>query len=527
VLVIGGGIVGAAIARDAAMRGYGVALVEQGDFGGGTSSRSSRLAHGGLRYLEHGDLKLVFEALRERAVLLRLAPHLVRPLPFIFPVHRGDRVGFWKLAAGMWLYDLLARSRNVPRHRMLGKRALLRAEPMLRERGLVGGARYFDAQLDDARLTVATIRDAERRGAACASRVRVAALETADGRTGGARLEDLETGETAVVHATVVVNATGPWADRIRQLEDPGARPILRLTKGSHVMVPRDRVGHHDAITLTSAIDGRVMFVLPWGDLSYIGTTDTDTDEPPESVRASLGDVHYLLRSANAMFPNARLGLEDVIATWSGLRPLVADPGADATAEVSREHVILRGPGGMLTIAGGKLTTHREMAAQLVDRVGRELHALDGRPAPPRAPTDREPLPGGEAAELGPFRRQALELGLDAASADHLLGHFGSETPALLNLIRGDRSLGARLEPGHPAVGATVVHAARREHARTVEDVLVRRIHLYYEVRDQGRAAAAETARLLGRELGWEAARVAAEAAAYETLVREAAVTDR
>ncbi|MGH7533346.1 MAG: glycerol-3-phosphate dehydrogenase/oxidase [Gemmatimonadales bacterium] len=524
-LVIGGGIVGAAIARDAAMRGYRVALVEQGDFGAGTSSHSSRLAHGGLRYLEHGDIKLVFEALRERSILLRIAPHLVRPLPFIFPVHTGDRIGFWKLAAGMWVYDLLSLFRNVPRHRMLGKRKLLAAEPMLRERGLVGGARYFDAQLDDARLTLATIRSAERHGAALASHVRVTALEVAGGRVGGAYIA-AGSGPPELVRATVVVNATGPWCDRIRMMEDPAARPLLRLTKGSHAMVRRERIGHTAAITLTSAIDGRVMFVLPWGELSYIGTTDTDTDESPEAVRATPDDVRYLLRSANAMFPNAHLTPDDVIATWSGLRPLLADPGAESTAAVSREHAIVRSAGGMLTIAGGKLTTHREMAAQLVDHIGHEFRALEGRRRPPRAPTDREPLPGGESAGLEPFRVEALELGLDAGSADHLLQHYGSETPAVLNIVRGDRHLGKRLMPEHPAIGATVIQAVRREYATSVEDVLVRRIHLYYETRDQGCGAAAAVAALLGRELRWDASAIDTAARDYVMRVGSGGFTE-
>ncbi|HEU5359302.1 MAG TPA: FAD-dependent oxidoreductase, partial [Gemmatimonadales bacterium] len=288
----------------------------------------------------------------------------------------------------------------------------------------------------------------------------------------------------------------------------------------THAMVRRERIGHTAAITLTSAIDGRVMFVLPWGELSYIGTTDTDTDEPPEAVRATEEDTRYLLRSANAMFPNAHLTPEDVIATWAGLRPLLADPGAESTAAVSREHAIVRGPGGMLTIAGGKLTTHREMAAQLVDRIGDEFHALEARRRPPRAPTDREPLPGGESARLDPFRTEAMDLGLDAASAEHLLQHYGSETPAVLNLVRGDRALGRRLVAGHPAIGATVIHAARREYATTVEDVLVRRIHLYYETGDQGCAAASAVAELLGRELAWEPGAAARAAGAYVARVR-------
>jgi glycerol-3-phosphate dehydrogenase len=219
------------------------------------------------------------------------------------------------------------------------------------------------------------------------------------------------------------------------------------------------------------------------------------------------------------MFPNAHLVPEDVISTWAGLRPLLADPAAASTASVSREHAILRSASGMLTIAGGKLTTHREMAAQLVDRIGGEFRQLEGRRVPPRAPTDREPLPGGEAADLEPFRREALEAGLAPESAEHLLRHFGGETSAVLNLIRNNRRLAERLEPGHPAIAATVVQAARREHARTVEDVLVRRIHLYYETRDRGRGAAPRVAELLGAELGWDAGQIEAAAADYAARV--------
>ena len=518
-LVIGGGVVGAATARDAAMRGLRVALVERGDLGSGTSSHSSRLAHGGLRYLEHGDFRLVFEALHERATLLRIAPHLVRPLAFTFPVYRGDRVPLWKLFAGMWLYDLLAGSRNVRAHRMLGKRSLLRAEPMLRERGLVGGARYWDCQLDDARLTLATARSALAHGAALASYTAVEELLRVDGRVAGARVRDVLTGATAEVHAPVVVNATGPWSDGLRTLEDPAAAPVLRLTKGVHVEVPRARLGHTDAITLTSAVDGRVMFVLPWGEWSYIGTTDTDHAGTADEVHATPEDVTYLLRSANAAFPHAHLTEEDVVATWAGVRPLVQADGALSTAEVSREHAILRGAGGMLSIVGGKLTTHRRMAAQLVDRVVKELRLLDGRPRPGRAPTDVEPLPGGEAADLAPLRATAIDAGLSAETAEHLVTRYGTEAQAIVNLVGADRRLGERLHPAHPAIAAQVVHAVKRELARTVEDVMVRRVHLRYETTDGGAAATAGVARLMGELLGWDPARVAAEAERYVSAV--------
>lgn len=518
-LVIGAGITGAGIARDAAMRGLRTIVVDQHDIAWGTSSRSSRLIHGGLRYLEEGDVGLVFEALRERKILLGIAPHLVQPLPFVFPVHRGDRVPLWKLWAGIWLYDLLAAFRNVRWHRLLGKRGVLQAEPMVRERGLVGGVRYYDAQCDDARLTLATVRSAMTHGAQVTSHARVTDLLRADGRIHGARLEDQLTGASAEVQARVVVNATGPWCDRLRRLEDPGAPPLLRTTKGAHVMVRRSRLGHDAAITLTSPIDGRVMFVLPWGDFSYIGTTDTDSAEDPDQVEASAEDVVYLLRSANAAFPNARLSEADVLATWAGLRALIANGNALGASQVSREHLIGEGPGGMLTIAGGKLTTYRKMAAELVDQVAERLHRLDGRPRLPHAATDEEPLPGGEVADLEPLGAPGLELGLSIDTVSHLTRLYGSECAAIFNLVRERRGLAQLLHPEHPAIEAQVTHAARRELAMRVDDVLVRRLHLYYETADQGRSAARRVAELMGEELGWDTEATEREVKRYLDLV--------
>jgi glycerol-3-phosphate dehydrogenase len=457
---------------------------------------------------------MVLEANRERRVLRRIAPHLVWPVPFVFPIHRGDRIPLWRLATGMWLYDVLALFRNVRTHRLLGKRKVLEFEPMLRERGLIGGARYYDAQCDDARLVLATVRAAIGHGALAMNYAAVTALERTGGRVVGALVEDRLSGARAVVRAGVVVNATGPWVDRLRALEDPAAPPLLQPTKGVHVAVDRERLGNREAVTFTSPIDGRVMFVLPWGDLSYIGTTDTETTDPPDEVRATEEDVVYLLRSANSRFPTARLNLEDVRATWAGLRPLLADQGRGAS-ERSREHAIVVGTAGMVTVAGGKLTTYRAMAAEVVDRAVRELRHRDGRPRDGVAPTDIEPLPGGEAADLGGFRERGLELGLVPASVEHLLRHYGTEVAAIYNLGLGDRRLFRRLAPPHPAVEAEVVHVARRELAQTVEDVLVRRIHLYYECADHGAAAARRVAALMGQVLGWDAARVNAEAERY------------
>ena len=502
-LVIGGGITGAGIARDAAMRGLRTILVEQNDLGSATSSHSSRLIHGGLRYLEQGAFRLVFEASRERRILLAIAPHLVRPLPFIFPIHRKGRLFFWRLTAGMWLYDVLAVFRNVRWHRMLGKRGVLRSEPLLRAMDLVGGARYYDAQCDDARLVLATARSAILHGALVSNYMRVEQLEVVDGRVRGARVTDQLTGEHGVIRATTVVNATGPWCDRIRRLEYPHALPLLRPTKGAHVIVPRARIGHTNALTITSPIDDRVMFILPWGELSIIGTTDTDTTVSPDALTVDDDDVLYLLRSANAYFPNARLTEEDVVGRYAGLRPLLAGDDGKSASKVSREHQIIQGPNGMWTIAGGKLTTYRSMAAEMVNAVTLELKKSFGRAYHQKAATDREALPGGEAADLSEFRRAGQELGLAPLTVDHVVSHFGTEAAAIFNLGRDDRSLLEPIHPDHVAIRAEVIHCVRRELARTIADLLVRRIHLFYETRDKGAAAVPVVADLMQGELGW------------------------
>jgi glycerol-3-phosphate dehydrogenase len=521
-LVLGGGITGAGIARDAALRGIRTALVDKGDFGGATSSRSSRLIHGGLRYLEHGNLGLVFEGTHERRVLLRIAPHLVHPLPFLFPVYRGARVSAWKLEAGMWLYDALAAFQNVHLHRWLSRKRVARLEPRLRTKGLQGAALYYDAQADDVRLVLATIRSAAQAGALVANYADATSLLKSDGHVHGATVRDALGGGTYTVRALVVVNATGPWVDSVRQRDDPHAQPLLRLTKGAHVAVPRARLGHTHAVTLTSPIDGRVMFVLPWGDLSYIGTTDTDEAVSPEDVRASGWDVVYLLRSVNALFPDARLGPRDVISTWAALRPLLAPAHARSASDVSREHRVVEGSSGLVTIAGGKLTTYRRMARDTVDRVAKRLHQLDGRPLPPRAATDRLPLPGGESADLDVLVESLRARGVRERQAQHLVRHYGSEAAAVLNLVDRDRSLGEPILAGRPEVWAEIVHAVEREMAARLTDVLIRRLHVFYEDPAHGSTASPAVAARLAELLGWDDSRREQEVADYTEEVKRA-----
>ena len=514
-LVIGGGITGAGIARDAAMRGISTALVDKSDFGSGTSSVSSRLVHGGLRYLEHRHWRLVFEASHERRTLLRIAPHLVWPRSFIFPIHEGCRVNRWTLAAGLWLYDLLAAFRNVRRHQMLGKRGIRRAEPLIRERGLQGGARYYDAQCDDARLTLANVRDAHRHGAKVINYAAVERLELADGVVRGAHIVDLVSGEESSIRAHVVVNATGPWTDQIAGIDPP---TTLHTTKGSHVLVPRSRVGNHEAVTMISPIDGRVLFAVPWGDFTYLGTTETEMNGSLDEVRATAEDVVYLLRTANAFFPEARLTPADVVATWAGVRPLLK--AGDDPNKASREHRIWADERGLLTIAGGKLTTYRRMAAQVADQVAARLHDIDGRPIPPRARTDRHPLPGGETGELQILIAAAENEGLSHDTAAHYVRMHGSETPAVIRLGQTNLRWAKPVVDHLPTTWAQLIYAMRREMALTLGDLLVRRSHIFYESPDHGLGHLAEIVDVAAGEMGWDEDRKRAEVAAYQEFVR-------
>jgi len=515
VLVIGAGIAGAAVARDAAMRGFRVALIDKGDFGGATSSRSSRLVHGGLRYLETADLRLVFEASRERRILQTIAPHLVRPLAFIMPSYKGSRVPAWKLRAGMWLYDALATFRNVRRHRWLSPREALRADPGLRQKGLRGAALYYDAQADDARLVLATARSAARAGALVANYAEVTSLLKSDGLVRGAVVRDALDGDVHSVRALTVVNTTGPWVDAIRKLDEPNATPILRLSKGAHVAVPRSRLTSPTAVTLVSPIDGRVMFVLPWGEVAYVGTTETDFDGPPEDVRATGEDVVYLLRSANAFFPEARLTPDDVITTWAGLRALVATKAPRAAGAVSREHRVIESHAGLVTLAGGKLTTHRAMASGVVDVVAARLRRIDGRPVPPRARTELQVLPGGDTADLGVLVDSLLVRDIKEPVARHLVANYGSEAPAVANQVEKNRVLGKPLIEGRPEIRAEVAHAVEREMAMRLTDLLARRLHLFHLAPGASVKIAAAVARKMRELLKWSAEREADELAAY------------
>lgn len=510
-LVIGGGINGAGIARDASMRGLRVALVERGDFGCGTSSRSSRLVHGGVRYLEHGHLRLVFESSRERRTLLRIAPHLVRPLRFTWPVYRGARVPRWKLSTGLFLYDALSVFRNVKNHRPLDAKEVVALEPSLRREELLGGAEYYDAATDDARLTLANIIAAEERGSATANYASVVRLVHDAQRVTGAVVRDTLGVAEITVRANVVVNATGAWTDSVRALDTNETRHAVRATKGVHIAVPRERLATQAALTLLSPIDGRVMFALPSTATTIIGTTDTPTDEKPDEVRASAADVEYLLAAANLFFPRSGLTPGDVVAAWAGIRPLIASGFTRDPASASREHRIDQSASGMISISGGKLTTYRAMSAQVVDVVEKTL----GR-TPRRSNTDREYLPGGDIRALDESLRAAeLEVG-DAVVSRRLVEAHGSRWRDVVRLTSQEPALARRIVRELPYLLAEVVYAVEFEMAETLGDVLIRRLRIAYETADHGHAAARVATAILAGRLGWDNVRAREELTRYE-----------
>jgi glycerol-3-phosphate dehydrogenase len=511
-LVIGGGINGAGIARDAAMRGLKVAVVEQGDFASGTSSKSSKLIHGGLRYLENYEFALVLEASRERDLLRRhLAPHLVQPMPFVFPVFHGDPVGRMRLTAGLWVYDGLSAFRNIARHRSWGRRATVRHEPRLRTEGLRGALHYYDCWTDDARLTLETMLAAVAAGAIVCNYVGVVELLRNGERLCGARVEDRLHGGALTIHARQIVNATGPWLDRVRSLDEPAAPPMLRLTKGVHIVVPRERVGNVNAIVLRAPRDGRVMFAIPWEDQVLVGTTDTDYDGDPATVAADADDVRYLLEAVNQCFPAATLLERDVIGAYAGVRPLVKPADAGRPSDTSREEAMFESASGLLSLGGGKLTTYRRVSERVVDRVVERLRADDPERRFEPCRTGSVPLPGADVqpadrAGFGVFAkrvRASLPAGVDDTLARHFLSRYGIRAPELLACAAADPAPARRLVPTLPYRRCEVTHAAAAEMATTLDDVLRRRVPLAFRTSDGGLGVSEDAAAMMGAVLGW------------------------
>ncbi len=522
IVIIGGGITGAGVAREAALAGLRTALLERDDFASGTSSRSSRLVHGGVRYLEHGHFSLVFESSRERRLLLDLAPHLVRPLAFTWPVYRGARVPLWKLRAGLTLYDALALFRNVQRHSRLSAGGVLALEPALDPKELVGGARYWDAATDDTRLTLASALSAREAGAVVANHATVVGgvrSGAAGTRLTGVAVEDRLTGDAFTVSARVVVNATGPWSDATAALTGASAGQQILGSAGAHIAVPRQRLGNNDAVTLVSPLDGRVLFVLPAGAHAIIGTTERPARRGPDDIRATEQEVEYLLRTVNVCFPFAKLVMADVISAWSGIRPLAAvRAGSHGANAASREHAITHRNDGLVSVTGGKLTTYRAMAADVLAHVQREESRAGGPivPATTVLSSERTPLPGGEMTSRDAVVQEARATVHDAAVGERLALAYGTRWRNVWSYAQRDAALAQRLVTDLPYLLAEVAHAVERELACTLADVLVRRTHVAFETRDHGRAAARRIAPMMRTLLGWSEAQQLQQVASYD-----------
>lgn len=512
VAIIGGGITGAGLALDAALRGLGTVLIEKRDFAAGTSSRSTKLIHGGLRYLEHYDFAMVREGLRERAILTRIAPHLAEPFPFLVPVYRERRRNYSHpllMRAGMILYGLLAGRFGPGRHRKLSTVEALDYAPGLDPDGLEGALLYYDGLTNDSRLVIDLLKSAHREGACLINHARVTGLVMNDaGRLSGLTLSD-EYGEDEIsCRARVVINATGVWMEETLRL--PGGNPgnvqkQVRPSKGIHLTVAAERLPVRGAWLIPSLVGHRFYFVVPWEGRVNIGTTDTDYAGSRENPPALESEVAEILGAINAYFPDAGLEPSDVITSWAGLRPLISDPGVKNTTDISRQEEVLESADGLISIAGGKLTTYRLMAENGINLAQRRLLERGEIELPQRSSTANRHICGGDLdrsalSELA--RRMAAENELPLVTAEHLVFNYGSEAPQVLELCAEDENLRQPLIEGLPHIVAEALYAIRAEMAVTVTDVMTRRTRLAMLAGAGSLAAARTVAGLIGRELG-------------------------
>lgn len=510
--IVGGGINGAGIARDAAQRGLRVILLEKNDFAFGTSSRSTKLAHGGLRYLETFEFALVHESLRERGILLKtLAPHLVKPMPFLVPFYRGDRWPAWYVKAGLWLYDLLAIGSGIVWHRSWSRDKTLGLEPTLNPEGLKGSAEYWDSQMNDARLVLENILDAERLGARCQNYARVVSAHAL--RLGEVRLrvrDEIEEGE-AEIRASLLINAAGPWVDQLLRLLGRPAPPLVKVTKGIHLISRPLTQGH--ALFLPVQGEKRIFFVIPWTyngkAASLIGTTDTDFRGDLDHLRAEADDAAYLLQQVKRYFPQESFRPGEIFSSYAGLRPLRA-PGAAAEGNsgISRESAIVEDE-GILSLSGGKFTTFRSMSERTVDRAMELLAKAHPRGAlsSRASQTASRPLPGAPKSDaerkyLLNAKGLAARSGLEEATLHYLLSLYGTATAEVLALCEEEPLWKEALAPGSPAILAQVVMAVRFEKAQHLTDFYLRRTFLGLELEPNHRGVD-RVAALMGRELRW------------------------
>ncbi len=505
--IIGGGINGAGLAAQAAGAGLSVVLFEKGDFASGTSSKSTKLIHGGIRYLEQARFGLVFEALHERHHLLEMAPHLVHPIPFLLPCYQGDQRPSWMLKIGLWLYDLLAGSKNIARHEWFSPAQALAKAPDLNSTGLKGCGLYYDAQVNDARLVLENILAAEKAGAACFNYCSVNQLAQEED---GVRLfyQDQRTSESGVVKAKCLVNASGPWANQTAKLLSENVLNLVRPTRGTHIVVPQ--ILFPNAVLITTQKDHRVIFIIPWRGSSLVGTTDLDDPENPDKVKPTEDEIQYLLTEASRIFPGLNWNRNQVLSAFAGLRPLAWSDGGHASS-VSREDKIHQ-EGLVLTIVGGKLTTYYAMAEKALKQV---LKTLSKKPIS----NNRQTLPGTPSIPWDLFIRVEIPkwvrlYGIKESQALHLARLYGQRTVEVLALLEG-AGLKESLHPERPEMLAQVKFAVEQEKARHLEDVMLRRLEIGYSAQRWG-SASEKASRLMAGLLNWDEAQRQAELDQYK-----------
>jgi glycerol-3-phosphate dehydrogenase len=516
VLVVGGGIVGGGSALDAVTRGLSVGIVEARDWGSGTSSRSSKLVHGGIRYLEQLNFALVREALIERGLLLqRIAPHLVKPVRFLYPLNHRLWERFY-IGIGMAMYDAFSwsggRPPGVPHHRHLSRTQVLKSMPSLKKDAFVGGMTYYDAQVDDARYVSSLVRTAAAYGAHAAARIRIEGFIKVGERVVGAHAHDIQTGERFDIRAKQVVNATGVWTDDTQAMVGTRGQFKVRASKGVHLVIPRDRFQSNMGMILRT--EKSVLFVIPWGRHWLVGTTDTDWYLDKAHPAATAADIDYILEHVNTVL-RVPLTREDVEGVYAGLRPLLAGE-SDQTSKLSREHVVTHSAPGLVVVAGGKWTTYRVMGKDAIDEA---VAAMDG--TIPASTTQDIPLLGAEGypAAWNKRARTARSFGLHTDRIEHLLNRYGTLTTEVLQLVKEDPALAEALPGADDYIGAEVVYAASHEGALHLEDVLARRTRISIEAWDRGESAAPVAARLMAGVLGWDQETTEAEVANYRKRV--------
>jgi glycerol-3-phosphate dehydrogenase len=513
VLVIGGGVVGAGCALDAVTRGLKVGLVEARDYAAGTSSRSSKLFHGGLRYLEQFNFALVFEALRERSLVLNtLCPHLARPVPFIYPLEKVIDRGY--VGLGIGVYDVMGAGRGVPgHHKHLSRRKTMESFPSGKRSAIRGAIRFYEGQVDDARHTMMISRTAASYGALCVNSTRVTAFLREGDRVVGVEVKDLETGQMFQIRARQVINAAGVWTDEVQKMVGGRGQFQVRASKGVHLVVPRNRI--NSATGIITQTEKSLLFIIPWGSHWIIGTTDTDWKLDLAHPAASQSDIDYLLGHANTLLQDP-LTREDVVGVYAGLRPLLTGE-SDSTSTLSREHAVSSPVRGLTVTAGGKYTTYRVMAKDAVDAA---VHGLER--TVPNSCTERVPLVGAEGY-FGVYNSRQLtadRTGLHVSKIEHLLGRYGTLSFELLDLIAEQPDLGEPLASAPQYMKAEAYYAASHEGALHLDDVLTRRTRISIEVPDRGDAAAAEVADLIAPVLGWTPEHVDREVEHYRLRVK-------